>query len=1270
MSLALLDNDDLFEKLNASTLNISTVEIESTCKLQQALTKFPLPPCLTALRIRNNHLNDEDIIALIRSLRSVNELHELDLSATTFTEGSSSFFSRVLVSCGHLTNLCLTGNSLTNQDFDFLIPAFQSMKNLANLNLSKSNLTETQAREILQKQKSNSMVSLNLSHNTLQGNEIITAICKLQSLEKLDVSHNRIRFFPLPELEKQHDLLPVNIKNISLSSNYMTPMDICRFCSLVSPKSVLLELTLDFNHIGTSVWSLCSLRVKHLKVLNLAETAIFGPAVPGLAFLLSLAGELEELNLSSNNLMLTDFQQLRSPLSNLTQLKRLNLSNNRDGISVVLHKILSSLRNLQELRLNNVHLNSDDCTEFLCKELVHLNKLKYLNFSGNRIDVEVMRDTVFLPPMMEELILSDIIYGKKLFACMTPLQHLRILHLSKMRLRTCDVEALTAMLSSFPLLEDLVLSSLTGELEELNLSSNNLVLADLQQLRLPLANSTQLKRLNLSNNPDGILSDLHEILPSLKNLEELRLSNVHLNGDDCIKFCKSLASLKGLKYLDLSKNAIGPNGAKALASVFKELLLLEGLDMSKSRIKEDEISVLCKGLVHLNRLKYLNLSGNRIDVEVLRDTVFLPPMIEELIFSDVIHGEKLFASMTPLQHLRILHLSEMRLRPCDVEALAAMLSSFPLLQDLLLSKVVGAECGKVFTAMKSLKNIKKIDLTGMQIRGGNVFAEMLLSLLSLEELVLANINVVDSEYNAIFSAIKSLKKLKKLDLKDTKIPDVDAFAEMLSSLLQLKELVLANLPPISEHSVVTALERIYSKIKFLKTLRKLYLGRNILLHIRDSQNTLLDMLSSLPFLEDIAFPSICLYRGAVTEFFSAITSLKNLKRLDLALFLSIDSCITKNLACTLPSLQLLEKLRFTLCNGERYCGDDDGDDHQSEFFCALVNLRYLQELHLEDYPITQTGVKTLFEVLPSLHSLEKLSLSITEYDHECERQLFAAIRKLGLLKELQLFLERGTALVTGTLGEALTSLQLLEKLTFKSDDGENSKLFVAALRSLKCLKKLVLNINLDYQIEETLAEVLPSLQMMESLVLQHEIYNEDSKVFAALGSLKYLKKLKLIGCTTENSAKSLAEVLPSLQLLESLVLESIEKQVFVALRSLKYLKKLKLKCYGVVKDSAETIAKVLSSLQLLKELKLTGFDFSNNSDQQLFTAVQSLSYLKKLDLLHTRISPAGVRNLTAALQTLRNLTCIRLPEIKQDENSEFRKRLEEAARRIPGLDLL
>ena len=90
----------------------------------------------------------------------------------------------------------------------------------------------------------------------------------------------------------------------------MTPNDICRFFSLI--RSDLLKLHLDFNHVGNSIWSLCSLRIKHLKVLTLENTDICDPAVEGLAILLSSVTELEELNLSSNNLMLEDFRNLQS----------------------------------------------------------------------------------------------------------------------------------------------------------------------------------------------------------------------------------------------------------------------------------------------------------------------------------------------------------------------------------------------------------------------------------------------------------------------------------------------------------------------------------------------------------------------------------------------------------------------------------------------------------------------------------------------------------------------------------------------------------------------------------------------------------------------------------------------------------------------------------------------------------------------------------------------------------------------------------------------
>ena len=821
--MALLDNDDLLEKLNASTINIHTVEIESTCKLQHALRKFSLPSCLTVLSINENTLNDEDVSALFKSLKTVNDLHELDLSRTKFTERrSSSQLLSILVSCSNLRKLCLTDNSLTSLELNCLIPEFESMKNLVNLNLSKSNMKETQANDMLQKLKDKSIVSLDLSQNALQGNEISIGLCHLRSLEEVNLSHNHIRFFPSPNFEKQHHLLLINIQNISLSSNHMMPLDICRFCSLVSPRSVLLKLNLDFNHIGSSIWSLCSLGVKHLKVLSLANTDICGPAVQGLVSLLSLVEELEELNLSCNNLTLADFQQLRSPLSNLAQLKRLNLSHNPDGIPVVLQEILSSL----------------------------------------------------------------------------------------------------------------------------------------------------------------------------KHLEELRLSNVHLNGDDCTEFCKSLACLKGLTYLDLSLNAIGPNGARALASILKELPFLEGLDMSKSYIKDDEISVLCKGLVISNKLKYLNLSGNRIDVEVLRDTVFLPPTLEELILSDIIHGEKLFASMKPLQHLRKLHLSKIIVRPCDVEALTAMLSSFPLLEDLVLAKVVGAECEKIFGAIKLLKNIKKIDLTGMNILEGNAVAEMLSSLLSVEELALANINVTDIECKIIFSAIRSLKKIKKIYLSGIKIPDANVTAKMLSSLLSLEELVLVNV-----HVLGSDEETIFRKIKLLKNLRKLnFHDTRIYNHKAFSE-----MLSFLPFLEDIVFPVIYFDEtDDMTNFFSGLTSLRYLKNLDLCgIWVDCDSMtddcnIAELVAGVLPSLQLLEKLVL------RGLGFSDVDGRDRGLFVALRSLKYLKELELHGSRSTQIDAETLAEVLPSLQLLEKLSLRWFDLSNTSDQQLFTVVGSLRFLQKLDL----------------------------------------------------------------------------------------------------------------------------------------------------------------------------------------------------------------------------------------------------------------------------
>ena len=1040
------------ERLKESTNDIHTVEIESTCKLHQVLSRYSLPSCLKVLRLNDNNLNFEDIPDLGECLKSVKSLHSLDLRRTTFNQCSFSVLLALIVHCKTLRSLSLTDNDLTEIEITNLITVFESMQNIKQLDLSKNNITETQANDILQKLKpGNNIAVLDLSHNALQGNKIIEAICQMQSLEEVNFAHNFITFSPLPDFEGGHDSLSINTKNISLSCNHMTPLDISTFCSLV--RSNLLKLNLDFNHVGNSIWSLCALglRIRNLKVLSLANSDVSG-AVGGLAALLYCVGELEELNLSSNSL----------------------------------------------------------------------------------------------------------------------------------------------------------------------------ILADCQQLQIPLSNMSQLRRLNLSNNPDGIPTLLGKILPSLKNLEELRLSNTHVDCDDLKRISDSLASLKSIKYLELGMNAIGPDGIRTLANILKGFPLLEWLDLSRCFLQQDDVMVLCQCLVPLKKMKYLNLS--------LGDAWFLPSTLEELILSDVLHGEKLFEIMKFLHILRKLHLKNLKLRACDVEVLAAALLSFPKLEELSLSYIVAADSNsnKILSAMKSLGNLRKLHLTNLKLRACDVdaLANTLSSFPKLEELSLPYIAVADSNLNKLFCAIKPLKNIKDIDLSGISLHNDIALSDMLSSLLCLEELVLSCM------SVVDLDEkRLFGSIQLLKRLRKLDLGG---INVRDSK-ALLDMLASLLLLEEIVFPAVVLGNiGGTLGYFGALVSLRYLKNVDLR-WTKMCMSAKEGLARTLPSLQMLQRLVLE----EKLGGDN-------EIYVALGNLKYLKEVDLGKSYITETGTaETLGRVLPSWTLLEKLVLHGIRYCDEYVEQLFAALANLKYLKELHL----NFVGITEALVHVLPSLTLLEKLVLEeiiSYDECDEQLF-AALGNLKYLKELhLVRWNITESGTKTLAHVFRSLTLLEKLVLEgNSSYDDvkcDEQLFAALGNMKYLKQLHFVrwNITVNSGTETLGHVLPSLTLLEELVLKGnysfveCDEQLFAALGNLKYVKEIDLECVYITESGIEALAHVLPSLTSLEKLVLKGIGSDDDEcNEQLFAGLGNLKYLKEIDLEFVcSITEFDVEDLTNALPSL------------------------------------
>ena len=1149
ISSTILNDDHLLKKLNESTINAHTVEIQSKCKLEEVLKKYSLPPCLKLLSITDNNLDYDDVFALVRSSGSLKNVRELDFSCTKFKGSSFVGLLSAFVNCSDVQSVCLTDNGLADEDLNCLITAFNSIKNVKKLKLSKNNLTEAQANDILQKHgEGKTIVSLDLSQNALQGDEIITNICKLKSLEELNLSHNHIRFPQLRSSAEESDNFLTNTKIISLSSNNMTSDDIHLFPSFI--RSDLVNISLDFNHVGFSIVILRSLRIKHLKVLSLANADICGSAVQGLAIVLSSARELEELNLSSNNLMLEDFRQLISPLSILTKLKKLNLSNNPEGVSVVLEKIL----------------------------------------------------------------------------------------------------------------------------------------------------------------------------PHMKFLEELRLSNTHLNGDDCNNFFKALGLLNELKYLDLSNNAIGPSAVRKLSDILKKLPLLAGLNLSKCFLQENEIFDLCDSSKPLNNSKYLNLSENSFKADdILADSFFFPSTLEEVILSDIIHGEKLFNGMVPLKdQLRKLHLSKMKLRPCDVEALADMLSSFLHLEELVLTDVVAdLKCEKVFGAIGKMTKMRKLVLSGATVDNQKAFFDMLSRLSVLEEIVFPDV-VIDGSDTGCFNVLKSLVCLKNLDLSETSIDDV-ALADVLPSLKLLEKLTLDRIMR-TEH---TGDQKLCSAIGKLNHLKELNLSRyfdglgwallslhfleNLKFHCHDESDEqlfcpvgklkylkkldlscraggsltdltpLAEALPLLHFLEELNLTNIKSYDGGSdAKLFHAVGKLKYLKKLGI-----YETNITNQgvlALINLKSLNLLEKLEFSFIDLEG----------ESQLFNAIEKLKYLKEIYWSESNITQEDVAALSEILPSLQLLEKLVL-VNNFGSLIDKELFHTVGKLKYLRELKLKCIKITPQSVVTMIKVLQSLKMLEILTLGEVDldSENETGLFQALKGLKYLTYLNLEwVKITPEGALALADVLPTLKLLKILRLGENEFNEESdkKLFLAVEKLKRLQELWLRRTKiTNNGARVLAQVLPCLLSLEQITLSSVkfnqgsEEQLFRGVGKCKYLKELSICDSKITQKGAVALAEALSSLVFLENLVLNRIVFVHGSDTKLFNdeLKGKLKYLKELILCVTKISQESTEFLTGVLPTLHNLRKFTLPSVKSsknktgdkgnDENETPISKLKTAAKRIHGL---
>jgi Leucine-rich repeat (LRR) protein len=543
---------------NSNVKNLLSLTIKrltlNDCKIQ-SINKgvFNSMLQLNSLSLNRNEISSIEVDSFLTEPFE-SHLSELYMSNNKLTKIQRVLFRNLL----RLQILCLDNNLIDDVDAN----SFANMPKLKELHLHSNLLRQIKNEMFLDKSE---LEILYLYQNNIETIETIP-FNTLYALNKLHLFSNKIT-----QIKLGNFIHLVKLDELKLDKNEIGSFEVNTFTGLNS----LSKLDLSANKIKKLAngvfYSLKNLKTLdlHLNDITQIESNAFVD-LPNLSYLNLDSNKIATLKNIQFGKNLLELYIRYNTLSNLDQvhsvgLKFLCTSNN---LIQSIHSI-SLVPNLENLDLSQNRLIKLEASSFWS-----LKKLKYLNLSGNKLDLESQFSSVSYFRMQTLLENLDLSFNEIKFldsnVTFQQLSALKALNLSHNRLRSIESFTFGYLI----------------QLTELNLASNNLSLLN----KNSFYGLDTLKTLRLGFNQINSLDFLES------NLEFLHLEH---NKIEFIRENDFGFSSK-LKFLNLNSNPLKTVHVKA----FEKLSVLESLKISNTSI--DEL-VLDSSLKSLD-LSYLNCS--------------------------------------------------------------------------------------------------------------------------------------------------------------------------------------------------------------------------------------------------------------------------------------------------------------------------------------------------------------------------------------------------------------------------------------------------------------------------------------------------------------------------------------------------------------------------------------------------------------------------------------------------------------------------------------
>ena len=578
------------------------------------------------------------------------------------------------------------------------------------------------------------------------------------------------------------------------------PQKVCVSCS-TQPQEININ---DYDLQVTGTITISSTLPK-LTRLCINKNHITDIIADDIASAISCSSYIQELDISDNDIQVTDAKIIFKALQNISTLTRLYISkmNITDEVAFDVAAAISCNSQLRELNISDNELQ-DTGAIVISKALQCLSTLKKIYINKNNITGEAADDigaTISFNSQLQEFDISDnnlqatgAIIVSKALQCLSTLTKF---YISKNNItdKSADYTA-TAI-------------SCNSQLQELDISDNDLQTTGAIVISKALHGISTLTKLcmNKNNISDEAADFLAIAIISNARLQEFDISDNDLQATGAIKILQALQDTSTLTKLYIGKNNITDEAAIHVAHVIACNTQLQELDISDSDLQASGATMISEALQGISTLTKLYISKNNIANDEcvanhIAAAITCNTQLQELdISKNYLKTQstvKILEALQSISTLTKLYINDNNITENAANYIAVVISQNVHLQEIDISNNSLQTSGiiVILKALRSISTLTKLSISRNNIsnKAANHIAAVIPCNTNLQELDISDNNLQTSGALQILKALQQISTLTKLYISKNYITKriVDDIAVVISCNTQLQELDISE----------------------------------------------------------------------------------------------------------------------------------------------------------------------------------------------------------------------------------------------------------------------------------------------------------------------------------------------------------------------------------------------------------------------------------------------------------------------------------------------